>query len=320
MKRLVIWVSTLGLAALVGTVLGTFIRQYLEPESVPAPSQAALSTPIAVRVLPSGSPVQASSPLPSPAASPAPVAGAPLARATDIGVPAVAATPTSVPAVTATPTSAPAVAATPTDVPAPAPSPTPTPDPAMVGRTVLDERFADNRTGWPDDPGSAAWLADGAYRLFARRAGQFVAVPAPNTESFRDVIVTGTFRKVGGPPGGGYGLIVRDQGPWPRSGDQQGGRFYVLEAGDRGEVGIWRREEDRWVDLLPWTPAEAVRSGGALNELTVHAIGPRLTLLVNGTVVASVEDSVLEGGAVRVFVGGDFNEVVLKRFVVEVPR
>ena len=192
------------------------------------------------------------------------------------------------------------------------------PDPGL--RTVLDERFVDQPRGWPADVRSTTWLAGGAYHLFAREPGQFVAVGAPIAGPLRDPVVTATFRKVGGPPGGGYGLIVRDQGPGVRDGLNQRGRFYVLEVGDRGEVGIWRREDDRWVDLLPWTRSEAVRPGDAPNELRVHAMGPRLTFLVNGIEVASVEDLALDSGGVGVFVGGDFNDVVLEGFVVEVPR
>ena len=97
------------------------------------------------------------------------------------------------------------------------------------------------------------------------------------------------------------------------------GRGIVLEAGDRGEVGIWRRESERWIELLPWTPSEAVRPGAAPNELTVRAIAQRLSFVVNGSEVASAADPTLPEGAVGVFVGGDLNEVVLERFVVEVP-
>jgi hypothetical protein len=185
-------------------------------------------------------------------------------------------------------------------------------------RTVLDEGFADNQRGWPDDPRATTWFAEGAYHLAARRPGWFVAVGAPGSSSLGDVVAIGTFRKVGGPPGGGYGLIVRDQGPGPRDGLNQEGRFYVFEVGDRGEVGVWRREMDHWVDLLPWTRSEAVRPGGAANELAVEAIGPQLTFLVNGARVASLIDGALAEGAVGIFVGGDLNDVVVERLVVQV--
>ncbi len=86
--------------------------------------------------------------------------------------------------------------------------------------------------------------------------------------------------------------------------------------GDRGEVGIWRRENDGWVDLLPWTPSAAVRPGADPNQLEVLALGPQLTFWVNGTQVASRTDATLAEGAVGLFVGGDGNEVVVERFTV----
>ena len=189
----------------------------------------------------------------------------------------------------------------------------------MALHTVLEEDFTNNQRRWPNNPLATAWITDGVYHLYARQPGQFVAIGAPLTDSLRDIVVTATFRKAGGPLGGGYGVIVRDQGPGPRDGVNQGGRYYVLEARDRGEVGIWRREEDHWVDLLPWTPSEVVRPGGAANELLVQAVGSQLIFWVNGTEVAKVEDSVLPEGGVGIFVGGDFNEVLLERFIVQVP-
>ena len=86
-----------------------------------------------------------------------------------------------------------------------------------------------------------------------------------------------------------------------------------------GAVGIWRRDDDHWVDIVSWTSSEVVRPGGATNVLTVQAVGQQLTFLVNGTLVASVLDSVLVEGAVGIFAGGDLNEVVIDRFVVQVP-
>jgi hypothetical protein len=134
-----------------------------------------------------------------------------------------------------------------------------------------------------------------------------------------DVVVTADFHKTGGPPGGGYGIIVRDQGPGPRDGLSQDGDFYVAEAGDRGEVGIWRRSADHWVDLVPWTPSDAVHPGGTTNELMLRAQGSQLTFVVNGRQVATVSDATLQSGRVGAFVGGDFNEVRVDRFNVEIP-
>jgi hypothetical protein len=199
---------------------------------------------------------------------------------------------------------------------------------------VLEERFAGNERGWPHDPQGTAWLpallpagvggaaagsAEAGYRMHARTPGQFVAVGVPTLGVVRDVLVTATFRKVGGPAGGGYGLILRDQGPFPRDGRSQTGRYYVLEVGDRGEFGIWRRENDRWVDIVPWTASPAVRPGNAPNELAVLATGDRLTFAVNGTPI-SAADATLPPGGLGVFTGGDGNDVLLLRLAVQTPQ
>ena len=199
----------------------------------------------------------------------------------------------------------------------PAPGPTSEAAPGVAKpQVVLDEHFTDNRMSWPDNRASTAWFGGGDYRLAAREARRFAAVGAPINTPIRDAVLTATFQKVGGPSGGGFGLIIRDQEPSSRDGVQQDGHFYVLEVGDKGEIGIWRRAGDDWVDLLPWTPSEAVHVGGAPNDLEVRATGARLTMLVNGVQVASRVDDVLAAGGVGVFVGGDSNEVAVQHFSV----
>src|SRR5579885_196658 len=205
--------------------------------------------------------------------------------------------------------------------PAQSAAPGPAQTRAMAGtglRTVLDERFTGNALHWPSDPESTAWVADGTSRPVTRRPGQFIAIPAPLAERYHDVVVTATFRKTGGPPGGGYGLIVRDQGLERRPGVEQTGRFYLLAVSEQG-VGIRRREREQWVDLVPWTPAAEVRPGGDPNTLAAVAIGDQLGLMVNGVLLATVRDRVLGEGATGLFVSGDGNEVMVERFLVELP-
>jgi hypothetical protein len=192
------------------------------------------------------------------------------------------------------------IVAAPASVPTVLPSP-PTPAPASVLRVLLDERYTSNR-------------------LATSQAGQFVAVSIPGTQDLGDTVVTGSFHKVGGPAGGGYGLILRDQNPADRDGHNQLGRYYVFEVGDRGEVGVWLRDGDRWVDLLTWTVSDAVKPGLASNELTVTAAGDHMSFVVNGIPVASQTDTTLRRGGAGVFVGGDGNEVALDRIAVSASR
>ena len=185
--------------------------------------------------------------------------------------------------------------------------------------TLLDERFSSDTTTWPNDPHGSAWLSGGTYQVATRRAGQFVAISAPVAEVPPNVIVSATLHKLGGPAGGGYGIIVRDQGAAAQDGVSQAGQYYVLEVGDKGEVGIWRREVDHWVDLLPWQRSDAVKPGNASNELTVRAIGTTLSLIVNGSEVATRTDAAYPSGRIGLFVGGDGNQVALDHFVVQTP-
>jgi hypothetical protein len=238
--------------------------------------------------------------------------------------------PTVIPAASIVPSSTPVPSPAPTSTTVPRPTSTPVavaaaptarsvPTAPGVGQSLLDVRFAAGpKQGWIDNPPFATW-SDGAYRLQAHQPPRFVAVSAPVDRVLTNVVVSATFRKTGGPPGGGYGLVIRDQSSDPLDGINQDANAYVLATGDRGDFGVWRRDGDHWVDLVPWTPSDSVRVGGSPNDLVVRAIGTRLTFIVNATEVASVEDDTLRAGGVGVFVGGDNNEVALDRFVVQLP-
>lgn len=191
--------------------------------------------------------------------------------------------------------------------------------PANQLRVLVDERFAFASGDWPGDRNATIWRANGTYRLRASQPTQFVAVALPGTDTVGDAIVTASFHKTGGPAGGGYGLIVRDQGPGPRDGHNQVGHFYVFEIGDQGQFGVWLRDADRWVDLLTWTPSDAIKPGTASNELTVTAIGDRISFLINGIPVASQVDTLHTGG-VGIFTGGDGNEVAIEHLALRVPQ
>ena len=181
---------------------------------------------------------------------------------------------------------------------------------------AMDQTFTDGPKDWLNKPGETAWYADGAYHLEPRHPGRFVALDAPLTAVFHDSLIAARFHKTGGPPGGGYGIIVADQGPEAHDGVFQGGQFLVFEVGDMGTVGAWARDDDHWVDLLAWTPSSAVQAGSAANDLTVKDDGQQLTFSVNGTQVVQVGAD-LPAGRVGVFVGGDGNQVVLDHFVAQ---
>ncbi len=141
----------------------------------------------------------------------------------------------------------------------------------------------------------------------------------PLSQTLSSAVLTARFHKVGGPGGGGYGLIVRDQGSSAeRDGRNQAGQYMVLEVGDRGDAGIWQRNEARWIDVMPWTHTDAVHLDKESNALVVTVRGNALRFEVNGRVLADLTyDGVQPRGGVGIFVGGDLNEVVLDSLRIE---
>ena len=289
--------ANIGLAALalaIGVVVVWFAIQRQTSESPPAAT-------IAVTLAPTAQPTAAAAPPPAVAPTSAPAA-APTVAPTSLPQ---ASVPTSAP--TVAPTSPPAAAA-------PSSAPTSPPAAAPSAAPLLDDTFATSDEGWPNAASSSTFWDPSGYHLVPRIASQFVALTAPSSPTFTNGSVIGLFRKLAGPVGGGYGLILRAQAPL--DGSNQGGRYYVFEVGDRGEVGAWRREQDQWIDLQPWKSSEAVHAGDAENRLEVRAAGSQFTFLVNDTSVAQVSDATLSSGAVGVFTGGDGNQVQLERFTV----
>ncbi|MDQ6670374.1 MAG: DUF4388 domain-containing protein [Chloroflexota bacterium] len=315
-------VAIRGLVGLVVLVVGAFLvfaflmGGFGQPTaSVAVQSEPASTLPGVVTSIPRPTPDSGSLAKPVTASSsPVPQTAAPVARTLPGALPAQS-SPSTAPA--AVSTAPPAVAiGVPTLPPAPTAGAAAAPAP---GQMLVDVRFASGpQQGWLDNPPYAMW-SDGAYRLRAAQVAHFVAVSAPILAPLSDVVVSATLRKTGGPPGGGYGLVVRTQSPDSLNGVNQDARAYVFEAGDRGEFGIWRRDGDHWVDLVPWTRSESVRPGGSPNDVEVRAVGDQLTFSVNGAELAAIQDDRLASGGVGVFVGGDYNEVALDRFVAQVP-
>jgi hypothetical protein len=205
--------------------------------------------------------------------------------------------------------------ALPTLVPPTAIPVTPTPAPPPTRTPVFGEQLNRPLPGWTNDPRGTAWFAGSDYRLFARDTGRFVATGVPLDHPAQDLTLTAQFHKLDGPPGGGYGLIVRDQAAsTERNGRNQSGKYLVLEVGDRGDIGIWQRAEDHWIDVVPWQRSDAVNQDRIPNIVSVTTRGDTLELQVNSQIVAQVtydRTKLPTTGGVGIFVGGDLNEVAL---------
>ena len=70
---------------------------------------------------------------------------------------------------------------------------------------------------------------------------------------------TGEQRQVTDRPNGTTDGVLSPDGAW----------IWWFDDKDGDEFGVWRRAGKRWVDLVPWTPSDAVHQSGVANELSV---------------------------------------------------
>ena len=184
---------------------------------------------------------------------------------------------------------------------------------------MFEAQFGQNSQGWVDNPQQTAWLADGVVPAVWAPAGPVRGGRRADRRAAAGRDRRGDLSQAWRTARGGAGLIVRDRAGHARR-PEPGWRYYVFECGDRGEWGIWRRDEDHWVDLVPWTASPVVRGGAGGESAQVSAIGPRLIFLINGAQVASLEDNALSSGGVGVYLGGDLNEIAVERFLVQTSQ
>jgi serine/threonine protein kinase len=172
-------------------------------------------------------------------------------------------------------------------------------DPELLGEEILfAEHFDSNQHGWfigeeDDEFGlSIAELVDGHYRL-SQQAVQGVAwwSNPEQGEDFDDFILSVEAVPVEQNASFGYGLIFR------RNSDED---FYTFEIDDAGfSVSLF--SDGEWQTLVDYTETAAIKSDGP-NQLAVKAVGPLMTLFINGQEVRAVEDDTLQRGSIGVII------------------
>jgi hypothetical protein len=180
---------------------------------------------------------------------------------------------------------------------------------------LFQDDFSDTSSGWDRvnvSEGITDYV-DGQYRIFVNTTG--TDVWANPGLSFTDVIVEVDAAKMTGPDDNDFGLICRSQ-------DVE--NFYQFIISSDGYYGIAKvvggtQELIGETDLLP---DDAIKQGNVTNRIQAKCIGSKLTLSVNGTQVASFDDTAFTSGDVGLF-AGTFSEagtdVHFDNFVVMKP-
>ncbi len=218
-------------------------------------------------------------------------------------------TQTSVPPTTTqVPTIPPTKAPIPTATLVPPPSPTAPPAPAGCpgpwGDLLFYDDFGDHHSGWTEEYGD-----DYEHFYSEDRPGEFgFEVWRTNFtgNAWMQLDGLGTHYRMevqawkeGGPDMNNYGLIF---------GGRDDVNYHAFRISDSGSYRIAKKVDGQWVELITWTKTPAVNKGG-LNVLSLLVEGTKITVCVNGQVLASVNDPALELGRVGM-VAGAYDEPV----------
>jgi len=101
--------------------------------------------------------------------------------------------------------------------------------------------------------------------------------------------------RVEGDPNTEYGILFRLQ---------DGDNFYFFPIDGLGNYSLYKKQNGEWTALIPWTASEEIDiEDGAINRMAVLAEDTLLTLLINDSAVAQIEDETFASGRLALAAG-----------------
>ena len=152
---------------------------------------------------------------------------------------------------------------------------------------VYEDDFSDPGSGWDDafDRYTTKQYGNNKYYIEVTTSN-LVAWGLANRD-VSDFRLEVDAAQEAGPNNNGYGILFRfqDRNNFYRF-DISGDGFFLLSKFHNGE----------WVTLVPWTASSAINVGQASNRLMVEAVGSRIRIFANDTLLAEVEDDTFSHG------------------------
>ena len=160
---------------------------------------------------------------------------------------------------------------------------------------VLSDTFDNNDNRWRVSPsvselGSAQWtITQSVFILdLEGKQGIFLGSHPAQLASVSDVSLSVDVRHVAGSDDAHYGVLLRSDG----------NNYYFVNINAAQEVAVSLLLEHKWTTLLR-LKSSAIRPE-AVNQFLVDAIGPQITVFINGSFAGAVSDSTLRSGTAGV--------------------
>ncbi|NLG72797.1 MAG: hypothetical protein GX495_12255 [Chloroflexi bacterium] len=164
------------------------------------------------------------------------------------------------------------------------------------GAVLFQDDFSQPTSGWnrgATTEGETDY-AGGFYRIYINQA--YTDIWSGPGLDFSDVRIEVEAAKASGPDDNHFGVICRAV---------DSSHFYFFLISSDGYYGIGRRsgEQQDLLGMDGMQPSEAIRQGEETNHIRADCVGDRLTLYVNGTKLAEVQDPVYTHGDVGLIAG-----------------
>jgi len=160
------------------------------------------------------------------------------------------------------------------------------------GNVLFADDFSDPTSGWEVGnyvEGDVGY-GDGYYFAISRRDGG--AMWGSASQNLADVVIDVDATQVAGPANNhsAYGIKCRVQS------SGAGGDGYAFLIGANGQYSIQIVREGNYNLLVGWDRSAVIHQGNATNHIRAVCNGPHLALIVNGELLAEVEDSIYTSG------------------------
>jgi hypothetical protein len=156
---------------------------------------------------------------------------------------------------------------------------------------LFQDDFSTPQSGWEVgeyDAGKVGY-GNGYYYVISHGGGNTMWGVA--NRSFTDMVIEVDATQVSAPANNNtdYGVICRTKDP------DSGMGYYLLISGD-GYYAIAKGTDAGFEWLVDFTESSAIRQGNATNHIRAVCSGSKLSLTVNGVLVAEAEDSEFNSG------------------------
>lgn len=155
---------------------------------------------------------------------------------------------------------------------------------------LFQDDFSDPKSGWEVGEYDTGKVGYGNGYYYVVSYGDSETMWGVANRFFSDVVIEVDATQVSGPVNNDYGVICRSADPG------NGVGYYMLISGD-GYYAIVKGTDAGFEWLVDFTESSAIRQGkNATNHIRAVCSGSKLSLTVNGVLLAEAKDSEFTGG------------------------